>query len=175
MLFRSDVILNLGYRGFLDDIKILSSSEIGLILYEKLANGILLETKEKSKEHKSQINNLELGLNILQACNLKKYKTEFIACPSCGRTLFDIQKALKKIKENTSHLPDLKIAVMGCIVNGPGEMQGSDFGYVGANTRKIDLYVNQKCVEKNIDEKDAVGKLISLIRKLGKWKEKINT
>ncbi|NGX30390.1 MAG: hypothetical protein K940chlam4_01237, partial [Candidatus Anoxychlamydiales bacterium] len=129
---------------------------------------------EKSKENNSQINNLELSLNILQACNLKKYKTEFIACPSCGRTLFNIQKALQKIKEKTSHLPDLKIAVMGCIVNGPGEMQGSDFGYVGANTGKIDLYVNQKCIEKNIDEKDAVDKLILLMKKQGKWKEKIN-
>ena len=169
-----DVILNLEYIGSLDDIKILASSEIGLILYERLVTGILLETKEKSKENNSQINNLELSLNILQACNLKKYKTEFIACPSCGRTLFNIQKALQKIKEKTSHLPDLKIAVMGCIVNGPGEMQGSDFGYVGANTGKIDLYVNQKCIEKNIDEKDAVDKLILLMKKQGKWKEKIN-
>ncbi|NGX53093.1 MAG: 4-hydroxy-3-methylbut-2-en-1-yl diphosphate synthase (ferredoxin) [Candidatus Anoxychlamydiales bacterium] len=171
----TDIILDLKYTGSLEDIKILASSEIGLILYEKLANGILLETQENAKETKSQIDILELSLNILQACNLKKYKTEFIACPSCGRTLFNIQKALKKIKEKTSHLPDLKIAVMGCIVNGPGEMQGSDFGYIGANTGKIDLYVNQKCVEKNIDEKDAVDKLISLIKKQGKWKEKINS
>jgi len=169
----TDIIIDLEYIVSLEDIKILASSEIGLILYEKLANGILLDIPQHTLDSKSEKNALELSLNILQACNLKKYKTEFIACPSCGRTLFDIQKALQKIKEKTSHLPDLKIAVMGCIVNGPGEMQGSDFGYVGANTGKIDLYVNQKCVEKNIDEKDAVNKLISLIKKQGKWKEKI--
>ncbi len=161
-----DVIINLEYKGFLKDIKILAASEIGLILYEKLANGILLDIKKTSKA-----NNLQIALDILQACNLKKYKTEFIACPSCGRTLFNIQKALKKIKEKTSHLSDLKIAVMGCIVNGLGEMQGSDFGYIGSNRGKIDLYNRQRCVEKNIDEKDAVDKLIALIKKQGKWKE----
>ncbi|NGX34098.1 MAG: 4-hydroxy-3-methylbut-2-en-1-yl diphosphate synthase (ferredoxin) [Candidatus Anoxychlamydiales bacterium] len=162
-----DVIINPKYKGCIEDIKILASSEIGLILYEKLVNGIFLDLDIEEKS----IDNLELSLNILQACNLKKYKTEFIACPGCGRTLFDIQKALKKIKEKTSHLPDLKIAVMGCIVNGPGEMQNSDFGYVGANTGKIDLYVKQKCIEKNIDEKNAVDKLISLIKKHDMWKE----
>ena len=153
------IILNLQYTGSFEDIKILASSELGLILYEKFVDSILLETNS------SKIDNLDLSLNILQACNLKKHKTEFIACPGCGRTLFDIQKVLKKIKEKTPNMPDLKIAVMGCIVNGPGEMQDADFGYVGSGEGKIDLYMHKKCIEKNIDEKDAVDKLISLIEK----------
>ncbi len=159
------VIANLQYQNDLEDVKLLASSEIGLLLYEKLVNGIFLETR---------FNDAELSLNILQGCNLKKYKTQFISCPGCGRTLFDIQKVVKNIKDKVSHLPDIKIAIMGCIVNGPGEMQDADFGYVGSLSGKIDLYVNKVCVEKNIDEKDAVEKLISLIKQNNKWKEKIH-
>jgi len=157
------LILNLKYDQSLDDVKILASSEIGLILYEKLINAIIID---------SRFDNLDLSLNILQACNLKRFKTEFISCPGCGRTLFDIQSAVKKIKEKTSHLPDVKIAIMGCIVNGPGEMQDADFGYVGSATGKIDLYVNKICIEKNIDEANAVEKLISLIKQNNRWKDK---
>jgi (E)-4-hydroxy-3-methylbut-2-enyl-diphosphate synthase len=149
------VIINLQYDQKLEDIKILATSEIGLILYEKLANGILLETK---------YNNLELSLNILQACKLKRYKAEFISCPGCGRTLFDIQATVKKIKEKMPSSPDIKIAIMGCIVNGPGEMQDADFGYVGSSKGKVDLYVNKICIEKNIQETKAVEKLIFLIK-----------
>jgi len=158
------VIANLQYQQDLEGLKLLASSEIGYILYEKLVDGILLETK---------FDDLELSLNILQGCDLKRYKTQFISCPGCGRTLYNIQKVVKTLKERISHLPDIKIAVMGCIVNGPGEMQDADFGYVGSLPGKIDLYVNKICVEKNIAENDAVEKLIALIKKNNKWKEKI--
>lgn len=156
------IILHLKYDDDLEDLKILAASEMGLILYEKLATAILIDSK---------FDDLNLSLHIFQACNLKRFKTEFISCPGCGRTLFDIQNTVKKIKAKTSHLPDIKIAVMGCIVNGPGEMQDSDFGYVGSATGKIDLYANSTCVEKNIAEKNALEKLISLIKKHSKWKE----
>lgn len=156
------VIAHLNYQHEKDDLKIIASAEIGLILYEKLVDGIFLDTFDSD---------LELSLNILQGCNLKKYKTEFISCPGCGRTLFDIQKATKEIKAKTSHLPDIKIAIMGCIVNGPGEMQDADFGYVGSLPKKIDLYVNRVCVEKNIDESLALEKLIALIKQNNKWRD----
>jgi (E)-4-hydroxy-3-methylbut-2-enyl-diphosphate synthase len=157
------VIACLQYKQDLDDVKLLASSEIGLLLYEKLVSGILLETR---------FDDVELGLNIFQGCNLKKYKTEFISCPGCGRTLFDIQKTLKEIKDKTSHLSEIKIAIMGCIVNGLGEMQDADFGYIGSLPGKIDLYANNTCVEKNIEEKDALEKLISLIKEKNKWQDK---
>ncbi len=159
------ILLNLKYDQDLENLKILASSQIGLLLFEKQILGILLETK---------FDDLDISLNILQACNLKRFKTEFIACPGCGRTLFNLQKTLKEIKDETSHLKDIKIAIMGCIVNGPGEMQDADFGYVGSGDNSVDLYVNKKCVEKNIDEKDAVDKLITLIKRNNKWKEPSN-
>ena len=162
---KASIILHLQYENLLSDLKILASFQIGLLCYEKQFKAILLDSK---------YDDLDLSLNILQACNLKRYKTEFIACPGCGRTLFNLQKTLKQIKDKTSHLKDVKIAVMGCIVNGPGEMQDADFGYVGSKENSVDLYVNKKCVEKNIDEKDAVDKLIALIKKNNKWIEKSN-
>jgi len=150
------VVAHLKYdESDLYNLKILAASEIGLILYDKIVDSVLLDTKFDS---------LNVCLDIFQACNLKRHKTEYIACPGCGRTLFDIQTVLRKIKEKTSHLK-VKIAVMGCIVNGPGEMQDADFGYVGSAQGKVDLYENKKCVEKNIDEKEAADKLMDLIMK----------
>ena len=108
---------------------------------------------------------------MLQASGVRITKTEFIACPSCGRTQFKIQDALKTIKEKTSHLKGLKIAVMGCIVNGPGEMADTHYGYVGAGNGKINLYKGKTVVEKNIPETEAVDKLIELIKVNGDWKE----
>ncbi|MFA6502335.1 MAG: flavodoxin-dependent (E)-4-hydroxy-3-methylbut-2-enyl-diphosphate synthase, partial [Parachlamydiales bacterium] len=156
------VIALLQYDQDFEQNRILASSEIGLIIFEKMANAILLETKNDS---------LNLALNIFQACDLKKFKPDYISCPGCGRTLFDIQTAVKKIKEKTSHLQNIKIAIMGCIVNGLGEMQDADFGYVGSKPNKIDLYVKNQCIEKNIDEKEAVEKLISLIKLNNMWQE----
>ena len=112
----------------------------------------------------------ETSFAILQASGVRITKTEFIACPSCGRTQFKIQDALKNIKERTSHLKGLKIAVMGCIVNGPGEMADAHYGYVGSGNGNITLYKGKNVVEKNIPEAEAVDKLIELIKINGDWK-----
>jgi (E)-4-hydroxy-3-methylbut-2-enyl-diphosphate synthase len=112
---------------------------------------------------------IPVAYNILQAAGIRMTKTEFIACPSCGRTQFDIQWALKIIRSRTSHLPGLKIAVMGCIVNGPGEMADAHYGYVGAGKGKVHLYRKQQIVQKNIDEKRAVDALVDLIKISGDW------
>lgn len=116
--------------------------------------------------------NLQLAYDILQATRSRRSKTEFIACPSCGRTLYDIQETVKKIKEETGHLRGVTIGVMGCIVNGPGEMADADFGYVGGAPGKINLYVRKECVARAIPQEEAVERLIELIKKHGKWQEK---
>jgi (E)-4-hydroxy-3-methylbut-2-enyl-diphosphate synthase len=112
---------------------------------------------------------IRFSYNILQAVRLRMSKTEFISCPSCGRTLFNLQTTTEHIKSRMSHLKDVKIAIMGCIVNGPGEMADADFGYVGAGPGKISLYVGKECVERNIPEQEADDRLIQLIQDHGKW------
>ena len=112
---------------------------------------------------------LHLAFNILQGARVRMSKTEFISCPGCGRTYFELEKATAAIKERTLHLKGLKIGIMGCIVNGPGEMADADFGYVGAGKNRISLYVGRECVEENISEEDAVDRLINLIKARGKW------
>ena len=102
---------------------------------------------------------------ILQAARIKFTKTEYISCPGCGRTLYDLRTTIARIKEATKDLVGLKIGIMGCIVNGPGEMADADYGYVGAGRGKISLYRRKECVEKNIPEAEAVEKLLQLIRK----------
>ena len=104
-----------------------------------------------------------LADSILQAARIKFTKTEYISCPGCGRTLYNLQETIAKIKAATSHLVGLKIGIMGCIVNGPGEMADADYGYVGAGRGKISLYKQKVCVEKNIPEEEAVEKLLELI------------
>ena len=106
---------------------------------------------------------IPVAFGILQATRSRITKTEYISCPSCGRTLFDLQTAVRRVRERTSHLVGLKIAVMGCIVNGPGEMADADYGYVGAGKGKISLYKGKTCVERNIPEDEAVDKLLALI------------
>ena len=114
---------------------------------------------------------LRLAYNILQAAGARIFKTDYVACPSCGRTLFDLQSTTARIKSATSHLKGVKIAIMGCIVNGPGEMADADFGYVGGAPGKVNLYVGKTAVKFNIPEKDAVERLKDLIREHGKWTE----
>ena len=116
-----------------------------------------------------QITGIMFGL--LQATRLRFSKTEYISCPGCGRTLFDLQSTIARVKEATSHLTGLKIGIMGCIVNGPGEMADADYGYVGAGRGRVSLYKNKTCLEKNIPEEEAVEKLIELIKAHGDWKE----
>ncbi len=112
-----------------------------------------------------------LGFNMLQGARARISKTEYVACPSCGRTLFDLQSTTQKIRARTNHLKGVTIAVMGCIVNGPGEMADADFGYVGGSPGKVNLYSGKKCVKFHIPETEAVDELIDLIKEYGKWKE----
>jgi len=114
---------------------------------------------------------LRLAYNILQAAGCRSFKTDYVACPSCGRTLFNLQTVTAGIKSRTEHLKGVKIAIMGCIVNGPGEMADADFGYVGGAPGKINLYIGKKAVKFNIPEAEAVDRLVDLIREHGKWVE----
>jgi (E)-4-hydroxy-3-methylbut-2-enyl-diphosphate synthase len=114
---------------------------------------------------------VRLAYNLLQGAGARSSKTEFVACPSCGRTLFDLQSTTQRIRAQTGHLKGVKIAIMGCIVNGPGEMADADFGYVGGAPGKINLYVGKQCVQYNLPEADADSRLIALIKEHGKWLE----
>lgn len=136
--------------------------EFGAILCDGLAEGISVE-------------NEKLGFAILQSARMRMTKTDFISCPGCGRTLFDLQDVSRRIREKTAHLPGVKIAIMGCIVNGPGEMADADFGYVGSKPGKIDLYAGKTCVDKDIDFAQADLKLIELIKSHGKWVEQLES
>ena len=110
-----------------------------------------------------------LAYNVLQGAGARISKTEFVACPSCGRTLFDLQTTTQRIREQTGHLKGVKIAIMGCIVNGPGEMADADFGYVGGAPGKINLYVGKQCVQYNLPQAEADRRLVALIKEHGKW------
>lgn len=142
------------------------SSAVGALLKDGIGDGIEVGDLPLSES-------LSLAFNILQATRLRISKAEFIACPSCGRTLFDLQETTQRIKAKTAHLKGVKIAIMGCIVNGPGEMADADFGYVGGGPGKIHLYVGKDCVEKNIPTAIADEKLIELIKFHGKWTEPV--
>jgi (E)-4-hydroxy-3-methylbut-2-enyl-diphosphate synthase len=113
----------------------------------------------------------KLTYNVLQGAGARISKTEFVACPSCGRTLFDLQTTTQRIRAQTGHLKGVKLAIMGCIVNGPGEMADADFGYVGGAPGKINLYVGKNCVQYNIPQAEADARLIALIKEHGKWIE----
>lgn len=148
--------------GFLNDLL-----EASLISGGLLADGIgdILSIESVGDPRKA----LSLAYNTLQGAGARISKTEYVACPSCGRTLFDLQKTTQKIREATDHLKGVKIAVMGCIVNGPGEMADADFGYVGGAPGKVNLYIGKDCVEYHVQEDKAVSHLIDLIRTEGKW------
>jgi (E)-4-hydroxy-3-methylbut-2-enyl-diphosphate synthase len=120
-----------------------------------------------SKEVSSKEMNIDVvdstAFGILQAGRLRTTKTEYISCPGCGRTLYDLEDTIKRIKAATSHLKGLKIGIMGCIVNGPGEMADADYGYVGAGVGKVSLYKRQECIERNIPSEQAVERLLEFI------------
>jgi (E)-4-hydroxy-3-methylbut-2-enyl-diphosphate synthase len=110
-----------------------------------------------------------VAYRVLQGARRRTSWTEFISCPSCGRTLFDLEEVTERVREKTSHLSGLKIAIMGCVVNGPGEMADADFGYVGSGFGKVNLYVGQDCVIRNIPELEAPDRLVDLIKERGCW------
>ena len=147
-----------------NEIKINSSIDFGSILLDGQVDGISISSRSLSI---LELN--ELSFNILQASRTRISKTEYISCPSCGRTLFDLEKTTAKIRDATSHLKGLKIGIMGCIVNGPGEMADADYGYVGTGPGKISLYKQRKVVKKNIPTSQALDELIELIKKNGDW------
>ncbi|NDF16939.1 MAG: 4-hydroxy-3-methylbut-2-en-1-yl diphosphate synthase, partial [Verrucomicrobia bacterium] len=140
-----------------------ASVHIGALLCDGIGDAILVRGEPAPGAC------LRLGFNILQAAGSRIFKTDYVACPSCGRTLFDLQSTTARIKAATQHLKGVKIAVMGCIVNGPGEMADADFGYVGGAPGKINLYVGKTPVKFNIPEAEAVDRLKDLIREHGKW------
>ncbi len=142
-----------------------ASVVIGSLLADGIGDAILIRGETGAGQ------SLRLAYNILQAAGCRSFKTDYVACPSCGRTLFNLQTVTARIKERTEHLKGVKIAIMGCIVNGPGEMADADFGYVGGAPGKINLYVGKKAIKFNIPEAEAVDRLVDLIQEHGKWVE----
>jgi len=144
---------------------LIASTNIGSLLCDGIGDAILVQGEEAPGQ------SLRLSYNILQAAGTRIFKTDYVACPSCGRTLFNLQTTTARIKAATEHLKGVKIAIMGCIVNGPGEMADADFGYVGGAPGKVNLYVGKQAVKFNIPEAEAVDRLKDLIREHGKWVE----
>ncbi|KAK4255079.1 hypothetical protein QN277_008124 [Acacia crassicarpa] len=147
-----------------DDLVIGAGANAGALLVDGLGDGVLLEAPDKDSDFLR-----DTSFNLLQGCRMRNTKTEYVSCPSCGRTLFDLQEISAEIREKTSHLPGVSIAIMGCIVNGPGEMADADFGYVGGAPGKIDLYVGKTVVRRGIAMEGATDALIDLIKEHGRW------
>jgi (E)-4-hydroxy-3-methylbut-2-enyl-diphosphate synthase len=163
---KTPVIIGRSYVDFSEQqLQLSASSDFGALLLDGLGDGIFIAAENCGSSQ--SINSLAFG--ILQASRTRISKTEYISCPSCGRTLFDLQETTAKIRKVTNHLKGVKIGIMGCIVNGPGEMADADYGYVGTGKGKITLYKQQTIVEKNIPESEAVNALISLIKTHGDW------
>jgi len=154
----------------LSELQINAAADLGVMFLDGFGDGIFLTVDEATAPKSigiEQVNAVVFG--ILQASRVRVSKTEYISCPGCGRTLFDLQAAIARVKASTSHLKGLKIAIMGCIVNGPGEMADADYGYVGAGRGKVHLYKKKELIEKGVDEKEAVDKLIELIKMHDDW------
>ncbi len=162
------VVINREYEEDEDEeLQIKAGADFGTLFLDGFGNGIMLSNRGKLSPKELDKN----AFGILQAARVRTSKTEFISCPGCGRTLFDLQSTVAVIKKNFSHLKHLKIGIMGCIVNGPGEMADADYGYVGAERGKISLYKKKELVEKNIPQEEAVQRLIRLIKNNGDWVE----
>ncbi len=170
MGIESPVIIRRSYENIsFDKLRLYSSTDLGALLIDGLGDGVFVNYINNSGFPYQDIN--LLLFNILQASRVRITKTEYIACPSCGRTLFDLQDTTEIIRKKTLHLKGVKIAVMGCIVNGPGEMADADYGYVGSGIDRITLYRGKDIVKKNIKSETAVDELIELIKNDGKWLE----
>ncbi|MEP0861024.1 MAG: (E)-4-hydroxy-3-methylbut-2-enyl-diphosphate synthase [Ignavibacterium sp.] len=185
--FQNPVIIKRDYDKIsFENLQLYSSTDLGALLIDGFGDGVWLNVNEltskeaetglyvksfiKKSDSKEKVIN-RLLFNILQAARQRISKTEYIACPSCGRTLFDLQETTEMIRKRTEHLKGVKIAIMGCIVNGPGEMADADYGYVGSGVDKITLYREKNIVRRNIPTKNAVDELINLIKEDGKWVE----
>ncbi len=160
------VVVRKTYRdSYLEDVQIKASTDVGGVFLEGFGDGIMLSHSQDRKA----LNSLAFG--ILQAARTRISKTEYISCPSCGRTLFDLQETTAMIRKRTDHLKGVKIGIMGCIVNGPGEMADADYGYVGIGKDKISLYRGQEVVKRSVSSLNAVDELIGLIKEDGNWIE----
>ena len=160
------VIINRNYsEDDLCNFQVKSASDAGSLFIDGSGDGIYL----RNAGNIGYSNIISASFGILQASRVRTSKTEYISCPSCGRTLFDLTSTIAKIREKTSHLKHLKIGIMGCIVNGPGEMADADYGYVGAGPGKITLYKNKDVIKKGLSEEDAVNELIAIIKENGDW------
>ena len=151
-------------KDFLDTL-LVAAVNIGSLLCDGIGDVVLIQGEEAPGQ------TLRLAYNVLQAAGTRIFKTDYVACPSCGRTLFDLQETTARIREATGHLKGVRIAVMGCIVNGPGEMADADFGYVGGAPEKVNLYVGKQPVKFNIPQVEAVDRLVDLIKEHGRWIE----
>jgi len=166
------VIIKRNYENISEEqLQLHASTDMGALLLDGFGDGLWINQNLKSQiPNLKSVNSLSFG--ILQATRTRISKTEYISCPSCGRTLFDLQETTAKIRSRTDHLKGVKIGIMGCIVNGPGEMADADYGYVGTGIGKITLYKGKEVVQRNIDSDKAVDALIDLIRQHGDWVEK---
>jgi (E)-4-hydroxy-3-methylbut-2-enyl-diphosphate synthase len=140
-----------------------AATNLGALLCDGIGDAVIVQGEAAPGQ------SLRISYNVLQAAGVRIFKTDYVACPSCGRTLFNLQQTTQKIRASTGHLKGVRIAVMGCIVNGPGEMADADFGYVGGAPGKINLYVGKTAVKFNIPEEEAVERLVDLIREHGRW------
>ena len=151
-----------------------ASTDIGGLLVDGFGDGVMLTSTPQSNKE-DQLSDIKLknttAFGILQAARTRMTKTEYISCPSCGRTLFDLQETTAMIRKRTDHLKGVKIGIMGCIVNGPGEMADADYGYVGSGKGKITLYKGQEVMKRGVPSEQAVDELIEIIRADGKWIE----
>ncbi len=151
-------------EGFLSNL-LRAATNLGSLLCDGIGDAVIVQGETAPGQ------SLRISYNILQASGVRIFKTDYVACPSCGRTLFNLQNTTQKIRASTGHLKGVRIAVMGCIVNGPGEMADADFGYVGGAPGKINLYVGKTAVKFNIPEEEAVERLVDLIKEHGRWFE----
>jgi (E)-4-hydroxy-3-methylbut-2-enyl-diphosphate synthase len=166
---RRPVILSKIYgETSLDELQIKAAADFGMIFIDGLADGIRI-VNPGIPQHKLDT----LALSILQAARVRISHTEYIACPGCGRTLYDLQGTLAAIRSRTSHLAGLKIGVMGCIVNGPGEMADADYGYVGEGGGRVSIYRGREVVSRGVAQEQAIDELIEVIKASGDWHEPI--
>ena len=163
---KTPIIIQRDYSGLSEEEAMLfASTDFGVFLVDGLGDGLFLNSNQKPSF------NIKTMFGVLQATRTRISKTEYISCPSCGRTLFDLQEVTTKIRAKTNHLKGLKIGIMGCIVNGPGEMADADYGYVGTGIGKITLYKKKEVMKRSVPEKEAVDELINLIKEHGDWVE----
>lgn len=146
-----------------EDVPLVAARNIGSLLSDGIGDAVLIQGESDPRLASF------LGFNILQATGTRLTRADYVSCPSCGRTLYNIQEATARIRKATEHLKGVRIAVMGCIVNGPGEMADADFGYVGGAPNKINLYVKHTPVKFNIPQEEAVERLVDLIKEYGRW------